>query len=246
MSNNFKLSVITINCNNSHGLYKTVESVYNQRYRHLIQHILIDCGSLGKQNLSELNKRFDILISESDKGISDAFNKGLDQCTGDYILILNSGDCWYQNTSEIIFENLNKGYDGLFFNVDIHRGNRIQLYKAELEKVFKKVSCMHCGMILNRQVVKACGYYSLDFKLAMDYDYLVRFASHSKNNISINQSIAIMEDGGISSEKIFGAKFEVFKIQKRYNHLYAYKEFLYSTLKGVIRIALKKSKVNFF
>jgi len=244
MSNNFKLSVITINCNNSNGLYKTVESVYNQRYRHLIQHILIDCGSLEKQDLRELNKRFDILISESDKGISDAFNKGLDQCIGDYIVTLNSGDYWYQNTSEILLEYLNKGYDGLFFNVNIHRGNRIQSYKADLEKIYNKVSVMHCGAILNRQVAKRCGYYSLNFKLAMDYDYLLRFTSQSKNNISINRTIAIMEDGGISSEKIFRAKFEVFKIQKKYKPFYAYKEFLYSSLKGLIRITLKK--VNYF
>lgn len=96
---NMKISVVTINFNDLQGLKKTVNSVFEQTYPD-IQYILIDGNSTdgSKQYLQSLKNKFDYFISEKDKGIYDAMNKGIVQIKGSYVLFLNSGDTFY-NTS---------------------------------------------------------------------------------------------------------------------------------------------------
>ena len=94
-----KLSIITINYNDASGLKKTLDSVAAQSYAN-IQHVIIDGGSPdnSKDVIIEYaektkNPQHDVLwISEPDKGIYNAMNKGIKMATGEYIQILNSGD----------------------------------------------------------------------------------------------------------------------------------------------------------
>ena len=97
-----KLSIITINYNNAEGLRKTLASVASQTYRD-IEHIIIDGGSSDgsvdvireyeSTNRSCDNPLIIIWSSEPDKGIYNAMNKGILKATGNYVWILNSGDC---------------------------------------------------------------------------------------------------------------------------------------------------------
>lgn len=93
-----KLSVITINYNNCDGLRKTIESVINQTW-HGFEYIIIDGGSTdGSVNIiKEFANRIDYWISEPDKGIYNAMNKGIDAAKGEYCIFINSGDCLYNN-----------------------------------------------------------------------------------------------------------------------------------------------------
>jgi glycosyltransferase involved in cell wall biosynthesis len=96
-----KLSIITINLNNASGLRKTVESVVSQTYRN-IEYIVIDGGSTDDSLniIKEYAGRITIWVSESDKGIFNALNKGIQKATGEYCLFLNSGD-WLTNHSVV-------------------------------------------------------------------------------------------------------------------------------------------------
>ncbi len=97
-----RLSIITINYNNSEGLKRTLDSVASQTYRD-IEHIIIDGGSTdGSVDIIREYESANLLIpnslivkwsSEKDKGIYDGMNKGIRKATGDYVWILNSGDC---------------------------------------------------------------------------------------------------------------------------------------------------------
>lgn len=97
-----KLSIVTINYNNAEGLRKTLASVVAQTYRD-IEHIIIDAASTDGSvdiirdyeslNHSSVHPLTIIWTSEKDKGIYDGMNKGIRKATGDYIWILNSGDC---------------------------------------------------------------------------------------------------------------------------------------------------------
>lgn len=93
-----KLSIITINRNNADGLRKTIESVFAQTYRD-IEYIIIDGASIDNSvdviRASALQAEgMDFTwVSEKDKGIYDAMTKGVKKATGDYVWILNSGDC---------------------------------------------------------------------------------------------------------------------------------------------------------
>ena len=88
-----KLSVITINFNNRDGLRKTIESVVNQTYNDF-EYIIIDGGSTdgSVDVIKEYADRIDYWVSEPDKGIYNAMNKGIDVAKGEYCIFMNSGD----------------------------------------------------------------------------------------------------------------------------------------------------------
>lgn len=93
-----KLSVITINFNNRDGLRKTIESVVNQTYKEF-EYIVIDGGSNdgSVDVIKEYADRIDYWVSEPDKGIYNAMNKGIDVAKGEYCLFLNSGDYFFNS-----------------------------------------------------------------------------------------------------------------------------------------------------
>jgi len=89
----YKLSIITINYNNKEGLQKTIESVLNQTFIDF-EYIIIDGGSTdgSKALLETYDDKINYWVSEKDKGIYNAMNKGILKATGDYLQFLNSGD----------------------------------------------------------------------------------------------------------------------------------------------------------
>ncbi len=95
-----KLSIITINWNNREGLRKTINSVLAQTARMHFEYIVVDGASTdgGKEMLEiEYADRIDKWISEPDKGIYNAMNKGVRMASGDYCVVLNSGDVYHTN-----------------------------------------------------------------------------------------------------------------------------------------------------
>ena len=90
------LSIISINLNNAFGLQKTIESVEQQNF-YAYEHIIIDGGSNDESiqiisNYASRSSHLSYWISEKDKGIYNAMNKGILQAKGEYLLFLNSGD----------------------------------------------------------------------------------------------------------------------------------------------------------
>lgn len=90
-----KYSIITINFNNRDGLQKTIDSVVNQTYKDF-EYIIIDGGSTdgSVDIIREYADRIDYWVSEPDKGIYNAMNKGILKAHGEYINFMNSGDCF--------------------------------------------------------------------------------------------------------------------------------------------------------
>lgn len=93
-----KYSIITVNYNNKEGLKKTIESVINQSFQDF-EYIVIDGGSTdgSADILREYDQKITYWVSEPDKGIYNAMNKGIAKATGDYLNFMNSGDCFYDN-----------------------------------------------------------------------------------------------------------------------------------------------------
>lgn len=97
-----KISVITAVLNNPSGLFKTIQGINNQTYKN-IEYIVVDGGS-EQDTIDILKNNQNTIthwISEPDKGISDAFNKGVKLSTGEYICFLGAGDVFYNNQSLI-------------------------------------------------------------------------------------------------------------------------------------------------
>ncbi|HDY89306.1 MAG TPA: glycosyltransferase, partial [bacterium] len=110
------LSIITVTYNAEACLEKTIQSVINQTYKN-IEYIIIDGGSSDKtlSIIKKYKKYIKYCISEPDKGIYDAMNKGIKIAKGDYINFLNAGDFYYENNVlSYLFDNLDKSVDLLY------------------------------------------------------------------------------------------------------------------------------------
>lgn len=112
LDNTIRFSVVTVTYNASERLRYTAESVFMQNYP-FVEHIVIDgCSKDDTVDIAFEYKRYDdetenghvvSVISEPDKGLYDAMNKGLARATGDYVVFLNAGDCLpSKNTLETI------------------------------------------------------------------------------------------------------------------------------------------------
>lgn len=116
-----KISVISINLNNTDGLKSTIESIRNQNVQPF-EYIVIDGGS--NDDLTDLiNENSEFItkyISENDNGIYDAMNKGASICNGEWIAFLNSGDIYYPNVVEELSISLKESkFDFTIGSVDI-------------------------------------------------------------------------------------------------------------------------------
>ena len=113
-----KLTIITINYNNLEGLKRTVESVLNQTWQEF-EYIVIDGGSNdgSAEYIESQSEHIDYWVSEPDKGIYNAMNKGIAKARGEYLLFLNSGDHLY--SAKVLEENYGKiaDFDLIYFNL---------------------------------------------------------------------------------------------------------------------------------
>jgi len=133
-----KVSIITVCYNSSKTIYKTLESVRNQKFKNF-EHIIIDGKSTD--NTLEICSSFSHIkkiISEKDNGVYDAFNKGIACAEGDIIGFLNSDDVYYNNKSlDLIVQNFNHNIDCVFGNLLYinYKGEVVRRWKS---KTFKK------------------------------------------------------------------------------------------------------------
>jgi glycosyltransferase involved in cell wall biosynthesis len=178
-----KISIITVCYNSAKTIEKTFNSVANQTYKN-IEYIVVDGGSkdetleLIQNHQSTITK----YISEKDNGLYDAMNKGIKMATGDYIGIINSDDTLY--SSDVI----ERVVDFLQQNpVDASIGNIIQHdEKGEIKRTYSsenwlpkklKIGFMppHPSIFFKRSLFEEYGYYQLDFKIAADYELIIRY-----------------------------------------------------------------------
>src|SRR4051812_9372166 len=113
-----KLSIITVNLNNAEGLETTIKSVTGQKNRDF-EFIIIDGASTDNslKVLADYDKQIDLWISEKDKGIYEAMNKGISKSNGAYLLFLNSGDYLYsEDTIGHVMEYLTGEADIVYGN----------------------------------------------------------------------------------------------------------------------------------
>lgn len=172
-----KISIITINFNNSEGLEKTIQSVAKQIYNN-IEYLIIDGGSVD--NSSAIAKSYEdkisYFISEPDNGIYHAMNKGIKQSTGDYLLFLNSGD---QLIDELVIQKVIES--GLI--EDLVYGNLLFLdNKKEWTWSFSDIltfehfyqsTIPHPSTFIKKQLFEKVGYYDENLKIVSDWKFFI-------------------------------------------------------------------------
>jgi glycosyltransferase involved in cell wall biosynthesis len=244
-----KISIITISYNSKNTIERTIKSVLEQNYPNL-EYIIIDGGSTDKtiDIIEKYRNKINKIIIESDEGISDAFNKGIQVATGDIIGILNSDDWYEKNTLEIVNQNLsNDNYDFIVGSLRYwnSKGHNFIVkpdknYKSKIR--YKMPHLNHPASFFKKSVYGEVGLFNKNFKYAMDYDFFFRVNKANKKPAFTDKILANMSFSGASDKNAIKAYKEVLKISDK--KLTAFLYFLYSAIKYYIRFLLIKTHLE--
>jgi len=181
-----------------------------------VEHVVINGGS-SVETKDFLASYKGISISESDKGISDAFNKGLKLSSREAILFLNSGDLLIdQNYIKDAVSVLEKLPEIDFIHADIFYKDSIA-GKIHLQPrgTFPSMPVMHPTLIVRRRVFEKVGGFDLNFKSAMDLDFVMRMFLVGCKGHYIPRPVVEMDGCGISSSKPYlGFKEKILAVHK--------------------------------
>lgn len=203
---NFPLvSIITVVYNGGETLLDTINSVANQTYKN-IEYIIID--GLSTDNTLDIVKnnseKITTIISEPDKGLYDAMNKGIAIANGDIVGIINSDDWYEPKAVEIAVNAFMKNP-----NIEIIHGNMNFFYSNDKFKVLKPLGGMGRMRLIGMSFfhptffVKKSVYdkfkFDLRFKILSDYDFVMRTIIFGKKYLHVDRVITNMRSGGVSS-----------------------------------------------
>ena len=204
-----KFTLITVVLNNQTLLEKTIKSVLEQNFKNF-EYIIIDGGSKDGtlDIIKKYNDKLDYWLSETDKGIYDAFNKGMELSRGEYIGIVNSDDTYRPNALSIISSYIdnNENIDFIFGSVQ-KRWGLLSGYKPwKIYFSWGFYSSHSTGFFIKRTAAEKVGYYNLKYKYHADYDYFFRMIVKKKLKglaTKKNEITGDFRSGGFSSNLKF-------------------------------------------
>lgn len=242
---NKKITIITINKNNSTGLEKTLTSINLQKKIYELVVIDGDSKDNSYQIILKNKKIISKYISEKDKNISDAFNKGISFSNSLWVLFLNSGDFFYKkNILETIEKDLSKycDYDLILYRMAYLTKKKIKFFggiNTNIRKMILYNTIPHQSLIMKKELFDKYGLYSLDFPIAQDYEFLMRIINKVKIK-KLNKVLSVMVSGGITENNKLNCLLAFYKAkQKNYinNTLINLIIFLF----GIIKLFIKKT-----
>lgn len=206
---NPKISIITVTYNCEAYLENTIQSIIDQSAK-IYEIIIIDGGSTDG-TISIIRKYESYIsywISESDKGIYDAMNKGINLAKGEYLLFLNAGDTLHKNNTleEIPFDQ-NPNAE-IFYGETVilnKNGDPLGLRRKKLPthlswKHFRRGMVVCHQSILVRKNIAPC--YDLKYKYSADIDWVINSLKKSKQIIFTNTIISNFIEGGFSNQNL--------------------------------------------
>ena len=202
-----KISIITVTYNSINTLEETLNSVKNQTYSN-IEHIIIDGASTdGSFELCKLYPHISYIISEKDSGMYEAINKGIQIATGDIIGLLNSDDTFTNNKiiEQIAFEFTQySDLDSIIGDVRFVSKNKIVRHYSSSRWVPSKfkfgIMPPHPSFYCKKELFKKYGSYNITFKIAGDFELLLRFILINKISYRyLPIQMVDMKIGGLST-----------------------------------------------
>jgi len=204
-----KVTIITATYNNQVTIKDTIESVANQTYKN-IEHIIVD--GLSKDDTVNVIKSYNLphikIISEKDKGIYDALNKGLRAATGEVIGFVHADDFL---AAPNVIETLVANFKG---DINCVYGNKIYVSQTDKNKIVRYWKSNqyqpsdlskgwmppHLGTYFAKSVYDQYGHFDINFRISADYDFLLRV--FSKNTLKVKYidfDVVKMRMGGAST-----------------------------------------------
>lgn len=208
-----KVSIITVCFNSADTVRDTIESVLAQDYSH-IEYIIVDGGSQDHtiEIIKEYKEQIATIISEPDNGIYDAMNKGINAATGDVVGILNADDLYMDNTvvRRLIDRMGAAGTDCVFADVVyvasentdkvVRYYDSSRFYPGRLRYGWMPA---HPSLMVKREFFTSHGGYELDYKIAADFEMVVRLFNVARATYAyLPKPVIKMRMGGISTNGI--------------------------------------------
>lgn len=271
MKNKPLITVITVvynlvKENREESFKQCVESVHNQSYKN-IEHIIIDGASddgtleiiKGYANIGWLK-----YISEPDKSIYEAMNKGANIANGYYIAFLNSDDYYSdlkgveKSIKQLVKTNADFSYAKckiLSDNKELLKHNILE--DTRLSCVFIEMPFCHQSMIIKTDIFKNFGMYNLEYRSASDYEFLLKMILNRCTYTKCNSRLVTFKSGGFSTEnwnlsvseiadfytKIYSS-FSPLSLEEARN-IYLYKSMPLSLIKKVLPYLTFPQKIDF-
>lgn len=243
------VSVITVVFNGERHLDEALLSVIRQTYDN-IEYIIIDGGSTDRtvEIIRKYEEKIDYWVSEQDEGISDAFNKGISVAHGEYIQLLNADDWLAPDKVEESVVAMEEHPDIGFVFGDLQMvasGDKPSLRICG-DVTYRNVICYlmprlnHPTVLARRSIYEECGLFDKRWRIAMDYDWLLRITLAGVAGKYIPGLTVYMREGGVSRNWRNGVE-EVrdVAVHNGGNILIAYGVYLFFCVKITIRIILQ-------
>ncbi|RHB34718.1 glycosyltransferase family 2 protein [Bacteroides nordii] len=170
-----KISIVTVVYNDVCGIRETINSVLEQSYDN-IEFIVVDGGSTDGtiQVIEEYFNQIAYFISEPDRGVYDAMNKGANVATGEWIIYMNSGDCFFEkDVLAKIFVNSSKlllNVDAIFSDMVCSENSRV-IKARGLLKIWIGNPCSHQSFFVKTHLMKERPF-DLKYVVSADYDFI--------------------------------------------------------------------------
>jgi len=209
-----KISIITVVFNNAATIAQAIDSVLSQDYKD-IEYIVVDGKSTDgtTEIISQYGNKIDRFVSEKDKGIYDAMNKGIRMATGDVVGILNADDFFYSNNT---ISAIAAAFD-TDSKLEATIGDIVFISDDDHDKILRHYSAKkwrpsqfawgymppHPSFFCKRELYERLGYHQIDYKIAADYELLIRFLLVNKVRFKYIPIITTkMRMGGASTRNL--------------------------------------------
>lgn len=240
-----KITIITANYNSGKTLKKTIESVLNQTYE-LVEYIIID-GKSTDNSLEIIESYLDKFkdkgyeykwISEKDKGIFNAMNKGIEMAKGDIIGIIGADDWYETETLKLVAREFKKDS-----NIDMVYG---LLRRVKLGKFYDVIGNynsygkgQHPTVFIKKEIFNKVGKFDEKYNIAADSDFLLKIKKIKLKYIFIDKILVNFSMEGVSNKKYLATRLEDLEVCYK-NGEYGKKELLIRYIYIYIRYIIEK------
>ena len=223
MSESTKITIVTITYNSEKTIERTIQSIISQNYNNM-EYWIID--GVSKDHTMELVKKyaqkysFIKYSSEPDRGISDAFNKGIGKATGELIGLINSDDQLAEGALVAVDKTFAMtGADVIYGDTivnDIANGLCLLKQAGNPKQLKYDMPFIHQSCFIRKLVYDQVGGYSENYKICMDYDMLARIFNRGYKFANANKILSIFQYGGTSCQHPIKTINEDMRIASKY------------------------------